>query len=703
MDRKKFFILAGALSALGIVLAVIIFSIPALREFGKTRFGSSGSGESTVANTGRSVPGAKEEGVRTFASESEFIQYFANSAETSFGSGGGFRSGMAVASMKTSESSSQSFSNPLAFDSSSAPRVSETNVRTEGLDEPDIVKTDGSHIYYSREARYTYRGGPEPMPLSEPMTNDSTVSSGSAGAKQIGIMPSPYQSSATTDIFSATGAGEVALLGSIGKSGETLLFGDTLVLFEASGQAVFGYDVSNRKNPKEKWTMTIGDGSEILEARKSGNKLYIVERTGVGGAHPCPIRLMTVGTTVSEIACTDIYRPETSSGADSVFTASYVNPSTGMAGDTVSFVGSSGQSVVYVSAESIFVTYQKQVDPVGLLLGFFQENTDLFSSDFLSKMERLSGYDIGAEAKTVELGRLIQNEMLGKDQDEQLRLQNEMSNKMADYGKRHLREFGSTGIVKIALSNFKVTASSSVPGAPLNDFSLDESGGYLRIATTVGGRGGVYLPIFSSQDIPSENDVYVLDKNMKRTGELLGLGEGERIYSARFIGDRGYLVTFKETDPFYVLDLSDPTDPKKTGELKIPGYSSYLHPLGEHLVLGIGREENKVKLSLFDVSDPTNPQEISKYLLDEYWSEATNDHRAFLADTDHKVFFVPGSRGGYVLSYDRNTLSLKKAVSGQSIRRALYIGDTLYVIGDTAITAFNENTWEKKGEVNITR
>ena len=94
---------------------------------------------------------------------------------------------------------------------------------------------------------------------------------------------------------------------------------------------------------------------------------------------------------------------------------------------------------------------------------------------------------------------------------------------------------------------------------------------------------------------------------MKIEGSVVDLGQGERIYSVRFIEDKGYVVTFKQVDPFYVLDLSDPMNPEKKGELKIPGYSSYLHPITKDKILGIGEENNKVKISLFDVSDPADP------------------------------------------------------------------------------------------------
>ncbi len=141
------------------------------------------------------------------------------------------------------------------------------------------------------------------------------------------------------------------------------------------------------------------------------------------------------------------------------------------------------------------------------------------------------------------------------------------------------------------------------------------------------------------------------------------LGLAERIYSARFYGDRGYLVTFRQTDPFYVLDLSVPQEPKLKGELKIPGFSSYLEELEDNLVLGVGRENFKVKVSLFDVSDPSNPIELDKYLLDEGWSEVLDNHRAFLKDERHKIFFLPSHKNGYVFSYADKKLKLEKEVS----------------------------------------
>jgi uncharacterized secreted protein with C-terminal beta-propeller domain len=245
----------------------------------------------------------------------------------------------------------------------------------------------------------------------------------------------------------------------------------------------------------------------------------------------------------------------------------------------------------------------------------------------------------------------------------------------------------STAIAKVSLSDFTISAIGEVPGHPLNQFSLDEYKNTFRIATTVGGRG-------IGGGVTSGNDVYILNQEMKTVGSVTDLGKGERIYAVRFMGDRGYVVTFKETDPLYVLDLTNAENPTVTGELKIPGYSSYLHPLKDGLLLGIGKEESQVKISLFDVSNPTVPTEIDKYLLSDYWSEILTTHRAFLQDAKNTIFFLPSEKGGYVFSYANNKLELVKVTEGFGTKRAIYINDYLYFIGENKMTVVSEKDWK---------
>jgi uncharacterized secreted protein with C-terminal beta-propeller domain len=267
-----------------------------------------------------------------------------------------------------------------------------------------------------------------------------------------------------------------------------------------------------------------------------------------------------------------------------------------------------------------------------------------------------------------------------------LKFRNEMNNRMNDYREEHKRDLERTGIAKIDLE-LNLKASGEVPGRVLNQFSLDEYNGYLRIATTVG------------RWSEATNDLYVLDEDLSAVGSIKDFGKEERIYAVRFIGDKGYIVTFREIDPFFVMDLSDPENPAIKGELKIPGYSSYLHPITTDLILGIGKEDQNVKISLFDVSDAEKPEEIDKYELDEYWSDVLNTHHAFLLDSKHEIFFLPGGKGGYIFSYKNGELRLEKAVSTSALR-AIYIEDYLYIIGNEVVV-FDENTWEKVNELDL--
>jgi len=289
--------------------------------------------------------------------------------------------------------------------------------------------------------------------------------------------------------------------------------------------------------------------------------------------------------------------------------------------------------------------------------------------------------------------------------DEQLKSKNETQNRMSDYYKKHKRDLEKTGIIKVDLDKLQIAASGAVPGHLLNNFAMDEYQNNLRVATTVGSQWGIFGGLGGNGTV---NDVYVLDKNLKVSGSVKDLGETEQIYSVRFVGDKGYVVTFRQIDPFFVLDLSNSKNPVMAGELKIPGYSSYLHPLDATHILGIGIEGSKVKISLFDVSDKNNPIELDKYILDEYWSEVANNYHAFLLDKKHNIFFLPGSKGGYVFSYSdpvrsnqNYKLMLKKAISQNLVKRAIYINDYLYIIADDKITVLNESDWQKASELKL--
>ncbi len=275
-----------------------------------------------------------------------------------------------------------------------------------------------------------------------------------------------------------------------------------------------------------------------------------------------------------------------------------------------------------------------------------------------------------------------------------------------------------TFIYRIELKGSRISlkAKGIVQGYVLNQFSMDEYNGFLRVATT------------TWEDSTSKNNVFVLDMNLNVIGRLLDLAPGERIYSARFMGDRCYLVTFRQVDPFFVVDLSDPRNPKVLGFLKIPGFSSYLHPYDENHVIGIGMEDGKVKLSLFDVSNVAKPVELSKYVFEGESSSTLvlQDHKAFLFDKSMKLLalpvsisFINGSKGGYVRSYWQGLcvfqldleagFILRGRITHQNnvydlsgkyfVKRALYIGEFLYTISDGKVAVNNLSDLKVVGEL----
>ena len=188
-------------------------------------------------------------------------------------------------------------------------------------------------------------------------------------------------------------------------------------------------------------------------------------------------------------------------------------------------------------------------------------------------------------------------------------------------------------------------AAGEVPGSTLNQFSLSEYDGHLRVATTEGTPWG-------ARD-ESESGVHVFqvqDGELVEVGSVGGLGRTETIQSVRFMGPVGYVVTFRQTDPLYVIDLEDPADPRNVGELKIPGFSSYLHPIGEGRLVGVGRDadlegrDQGFLVSLFDVSDPTSPQQIQTHIEAEAYSQAGNDPQAFLWWAPESAAIMPIER-----------------------------------------------------------
>ena len=257
--------------------------------------------------------------------------------------------------------------------------------------------------------------------------------------------------------------------------------------------------------------------------------------------------------------------------------------------------------------------------------------------------------------------------------------------------------------IKLDQETIITMAEGSISGSILNQFSMDEYNNFFRVATTEWTFEG------------SINNLFVMNMTMNVVGKLEGLAEGERIYSARFMGERCYLVTFRQVDPFYVIDVANPTEPTVLGYLKIPGFSGYLHPFDQNHIIGIGKEDNNLKLSLFDVTDVSTPTETAKYTVDADWSDsmALWDHKAFLFDKSKQLLslpvsvnyyqtLVPGTywQGAYMfdVSLERG-FTLEGNVThrnlvdqfeyGLEVKRILYIDNVLYTVSEKLVKMNN--------------
>jgi inhibitor of cysteine peptidase len=266
--------------------------------------------------------------------------------------------------------------------------------------------------------------------------------------------------------------------------------------------------------------------------------------------------------------------------------------------------------------------------------------------------------------------------------------------------------------------NIRLRTAAEVPGRLLDQFAIEELDGHLVVATTVApvkfqttryviqplprgeavvisqdGRPVATIPpppppapppaIYATEGEPS-NSVYVLTPDGRIAGALEGLAPGERIYAARLIEKTLYLVTFRQVDPLFAIDLSNPAAPRVLGLLKIPGFSEYLHPVDADRLLGVGAYERGLKIALFDVSNPTQPREVSNITATGLHSPVFYDHHAFAYSPELRLAMVPAASwygAGYVLAVEvRDKLALR-AVINATADRAFFGRDAVYLVG----------------------
>jgi uncharacterized secreted protein with C-terminal beta-propeller domain len=507
--------------------------------------------------------------IQTFSSYDELIDFLSRNNENFTGYGWYAEDSPRIALSKSgaSESIDSNSNGGTIVD------YSNTNIQVEGVDEPDIVKTDGTYLYIiANQKVYIVKAFPP---------------EGAIILSEILLESDEYP----TNIF-------------INKE-RLIVFCNSYKYLEndyeyeycwwggMSSTVIKIFDITNKKNPEIDKDIEL-DG-EYFDARMIGNYVYIIAieysyniyHIFEGNETIC-IPEITIDNVTTKIPANQIYYidiPERLDTMTHVISINILNNEV----NQKSFLLGAAQTM-YVSQSNIFLAYTKY--------NYFYP-LPLMDSPTRSNEE-------------------------------------------------------STIIHKISIKKGNITyaAQGEVPGHVLNQFSMDEYNGFFRIATTVGSVWG---------QEKSSNNIYILDDTLEQISEIEDIAPGEKIYSARFMGGKAYLVTFKKIDPFFTIDLSDPYNPKILGKLKIPGYSDYLHPYDENHIIGIGKDtvealdnlkESRnldfawyqgLKIALFDVSDFENPKEISKIIIGDRGTDspALYDHKAFLFDKEKELLIIP--------------------------------------------------------------
>jgi len=523
---------------------------------------------------------------------------------------------------------------------------STTNIQVEGVDEADIVKTDGKYIYVSTNNNY-YSASQNNVYIAKADPQDPRV------IAKIALGNNTY----VAGLFLSEDSSKLVVIGSkyqlyaledVARSAEMMIY----PYYSSVNTFLSVYDVSEKASPVLSRNLTLS--GSYFNSRMIGGYIYaVVSQPTYFIQEDVVLPQVYENAKASEIEPTRVYYADTVDNYFTFTTFIGLNLMDDAQEPTNMTVLMGGASTMYVSLNNIYVIY-----PTWSEQGQY---TSIYRV-------RVTGSELSFEAK------------------------------------------------------------GNVLGYVLNQYSMDEYDGHFRLATT------------SQKNQTQQNNVYVLDENLNITGKLENLAKDERIYSARFMGDKCYLVTFRQVDPFFVLDMSNPAEPKVAGELKIPGYSSYLHPFDENHIIGLGKEDSTVKLSLFDVSNVYAPTEIAKYVVEGDYSdsEALREPKAFLFDKQKELLVIPISRtnygvidteatetfeqqtgfwqGAYVFKLTTSGFTLRGGITHQNttssqyyygydynmwVHRALYIDNTLYTVTNAKVKLNNLDTLALIAEVNL--
>lgn len=576
---------------------------------------------------------------------------------------------------------------------------SRTNIQVEGVDEADIVKTDGKYAY-------AVSGGKIFIVNAYPAASAKVLS-------VIAMNASVSEIFVNKDRLVAFGSAYgVEILSAGGRSIPAVseLAMPYRPYYSTQRTFVNVYDISDKTSPSLARNISIDGG--YFDSRMVGDYVYAITNQPIYGK-PVPMPVISYGGTEERVLATDVYYFGV---PDSAYAFTNVVSINVLDGATASKTFLMGQSqTLFASASNIYIVYPKrfgEIDYVNRIIdGVILPAVPQLGSR-ISDI-RNSSADRGEKMRQIE--EALGEHLRSLNPEQAAVLMRGMQEKLAVLQNELAKEMEKTLVHRIAINggSVKYETNGEVPGRVLNQFSMDEYDGYFRIATTTGSG-------------PEQgNHMYVLDSGLKIAGKIEDLASGERIYSVRFLGSKAYMVTFRQTDPLFVIDLSSPNAPKVLGYLKIPGVSDYLHPYDETHIIGVGRDATDegrmrgLKIALFDVSDFANPKEMSKYIIGERGtdSEALRDHKAFLFSREKNLLVIPVSgyafravpmiekpnampapsywQGAYVFSIDlTNGINYRGNVThgdamrynyASQIRRSLYIGDVLYTVSQRMI------------------
>jgi len=609
---------------------------------------------------------------------------------------------------------------------------SQTNIQVAGVDEPDIVKNDGKYIYTISNGKLLIVDAypAEGANVVGKIEINGSVSDIFINGDKLVVFGSEY--GITPPYYGITETG-VATVGTAVQSSPT---GKSISIlpprYYSPSTFVAVYDVSDRSKPILERNISLS--GYFFDARMINDYVYVIATEPVYLFDQGPILpAVRIDGASKEISASSISYFDTYDSSFAYTNIMALNvKNKGEEPEIKVFLTGQSQNL-FVSTDNIYITYTKWLSYKEIYKRII-ENAILpnVPGDVQSKIKDVQNQNIEDYQKQNKINEIIYDYVnsLGPEQGAEAlkKIEDATKQVMIDISKEQEKTF----IHKISVSNRNIQykATGNVPGRVLNQFSMDEYNGNFRIATTTGNRWG--------GEATTLNHVYVLDGNLNVIGKLEDIAKGEQIYSARFIGDKGYLVTFRRTDPLFVIDLSNPSNPKILGELKLPGFSDYLHPYDDTHLIGVGMETDstgritgQIKLSLFDVSDVSNPRELAKYLIGGNgtysYSEALYDHKAFLFSKSKNLLVIPVNennwqerkydQGAYVFDLTlENGFNLKGVVTHQeaptnetyyygdylsTVVRSLYMDNTLYTISNNLIKANSLSDLSFISQVNL--